>query len=370
MTQREEVDYLDKKQEELLINLTSANGIAGNEGQVRQVFKDYSADYVDEFVEDGLGGLFGKKTGDANCPTIMLAGHLDEVGFMVTQITEKGFIKFQPIGGWWSQVLLAQEVTITTGQGTTVDGVIGSKPPHILPAEVRNKTVDIKDMYIDVAATSKEEVESWGVRPGDMITPSIEFKRMNKSKYLMAKAWDNRIGTAVAAQLLKELKGKKHPNIIYSGANVQEEVGLRGARVAAHMLKPDLSFALDTGIPGDTPGIAPHEADSVLGKGPQILVYDASMIPHRGLRDYVIDLAEELEIPFQYATVAGGGTDAGGQHISLNGIPSLAICIPVRYLHSHASIIHEDDYHNTVRLVTALVERLDAKALETIKANV
>ncbi len=361
---------MDKKQEQLLIDLTSANGIAGNEEQVRQVFKAYTKDVAEEYVMDGLGSLFGVKTGNEDGPTIMFAGHLDEVGFMVTQITEKGFIKFQTIGGWWNQVMLAQQVTITTREGKEISGVIGSKPPHILTAEARKHPVEIKDMFIDVCATSKEEVEGWGVRPGDMITPFIEYKRMNGTKYLVAKAWDNRVGTAVCAQLLQELQNEKHENIIYAGANVQEEVGLRGAKVSTRKINPAISFAVDTGIPGDTPGITPTEADSVLGEGPQIVIYDASMVPHRGLRDFVIETAEELNIPFQFASIAGGGTDAGSQHISLNGIPSLAICIPVRYLHTHATIIHEDDYMNTVKLVKALATRLDKETVEKIYQEV
>lgn len=360
---------MEKVQEQLLIDLTSANGIAGHEKEVREVFKAYTRDSVEKFVSDGLGGIFGVKTGNPNGPKIMFAGHMDEVGFMVTQITEKGFVKFQTIGGWWNQVMLAQQVTITTHDGHKIDGVIGSKPSHILSVEDRKKPVEVTDMFIDIAASSKEEAESWGIRPGDMVTPSIEFKRLNGTKYLMAKAWDNRVGTAVAAQLLKELDSINHENIVFSGANVQEEIGLRGAKVSSNVIQPDISFALDTGIPGDTPGIAPHQADSILGKGPQIVIYDASMVPHRGLRDFVIDLAEELDIPFQYAAIAGGGTDAGSQHVSGKGVPSLAICIPIRYLHTHATIMHEDDFHATLRLVKALAERLTWEAVEKIKEN-
>lgn len=355
--------------DKLLYKLTIANGIAGNESQIRTILKEETKEVAQEYVQDGLGGLFAVHSGEVNGPKVMLAGHLDEVGFMVTQITEKGFLKFQNIGGWWNQVLLAQQVDITTTSGSVFQGVIGSKPPHILSAEARKHPVELSDMFIDLGATSKEEVESWGIRPGDMITPHIETRRLNGTKYLLGKAWDNRVGVAVAIRALNELHKSGHPNVVYAGANVQEEVGLRGSRVAAHMIAPDISFALDTGIPGDTPGIAPHEADSILGKGPQIVIYDASMVAHKGLRDFVIRVAEEENIPFQYASIPGGGTDAGGQHISLNGIPSLAICIPVRYLHTHGSIIHEDDVEYTVQLITAVVKRLTAQAVASIKEN-
>jgi len=291
---------------------------------------------------------------------------MDEVGFMVTKITAKGFIEFQTLGGWWGQVMLAQEVLISNREGKEFHGIIGSKPPHVLTMEARKKPYEIKDMFIDIGASSKEEVESWGIQPGDMITPHIETKRLNGSKFLIGKAWDNRIGTAVVLKVLENLSKEGHPNIIFAGANVQEEVGLRGARTLTHLVKPDIAFALDTGTAGDTPGMTAKEADSVLGDGPQIFVYDKSMIAHQGLKNFVMDTAVELNIPYQAAFMPGGGTDAGQMHLSLNGIPSLAIGVPVRYLHSHGSVIHEDDYLNMVKLVTAVVKKLDHEKLKEL----
>lgn len=145
-----------------------------------------------------------------------------------------------------------------------------------------------------------------------------------------------------------------------------EEVGLRGARTSTHLVNPDIAIALDTGTAGDTPGMTPKEADSVLGKGPQVLIFDASMIPHKKLLNFVIGVAEEMEIPFQYTVIAGGGTDGGAMHQTRNGVPSIAITVPVRYLHSHTSVIHEDDYLNTVKLVTEVVRRLDDAAVKEI----
>ena len=356
--------------EQLLKQLTEVNGIAGNEGRVRQLFKDSVADVAEEFVQDGLGGIFAKHTGSAEGPRVMLAAHMDEVGFMVSQITEKGFIHFVTIGGWWSQVVLAQQVTITTRDGKEYRGVTGSKPPHVLTAEARNKPIDIKDVFIDLGASSKEEVESWGIRPGDMITPHIEYTRLNDTPFLLSKAWDNRIGVAVAIEVLKEAVAKGHETILFSGANVQEEVGLRGAKGATHMIQPDITVALDTGTAGDTPGMTAKEADSELGKGPQVIVYDASMIGHKGLREFVVDIAEANNIPFQYTFIPGGGTDAGSQHQALNGIPSIAITVPVRYLHSHTSVIHEDDFKNTVKLVNAIVQKLNNETVKEIHDNV
>ncbi|PQF00797.1 peptidase M28 [Enterococcus faecium] len=358
---------MDTKEEQLLIDLTSAKGVPGNEEEVREVFREYAKPFADDIFYDGLGSVIAKH-GAGGGPKVFISGHMDEVGFMVTKITEKGFLEFQTLGGWWGQVMLAQQVEIKTREGKIIHGVIGSKPPHVLTPQVRNKPYEIKDMFIDIGASNQEEAKEWGIRPGDMVTPYIEYKRMNGSKYLLAKAWDNRIGTAVSLRVLENLSKEAHPNVLFAGSDVQEEVGLRGARTSTHLVNPDIAFALDTGTAGDTPGMTSKEADSILGKGPQILIFDASMIPHKKLLNFVIDVAEEMAIPFQYTVISGGGTDAGQMHLTRDGVPSVAITVPVRYLHSHTSVIHEDDYLNTVKLVTELVKRLDSETVEQIRS--
>ncbi len=190
----------------MLKDLTDAKGIPGNERAVRDVMKKYIAPYADEITYDGLGSLIAKKVGKEDGPKIMISGHLDEVGFMITQIDDKGFLRFQTVGGWWGQVMLAQRVTIVTKKGE-ITGIIGSKPPHILTAEARKKPIEIKEMFIDIGASSREEAEGWGVRPGDMVVPYFEFTVMNNEKMLLAKAWDNRIGCAIAIDVLKQLQG-------------------------------------------------------------------------------------------------------------------------------------------------------------------
>lgn len=343
----------------MLKELTDARGVPGNEREVREVVKKYIEPLADELSTDGLGSLIAKKVGQADGPKIMVAGHLDEVGFMVTSIDKKGFLRFQTVGGWWSQVMLAQRVTIVTTKGD-VTGVIGSKPPHILPAEARKKTIEIKDMFIDIGASSREEALDWGVKPGDMVVPYFEFTVMNNEKMLLAKAWDNRIGLAIAIKVLEGLKNEIHPNTVYAVGTVQEEVGLRGAKTAAHMIEPDIGIAVDVGIPGDTPGVTEKDALSKLGDGPQIILYDASMVSHKGLRDFVTDTADELNIPYQFDSVPGGGTDAGSIHLTYKGVPALSITIATRYIHSHAGILHRDDFENAVKLITAVIKRLDA----------
>ncbi|WP_061810911.1 M42 family metallopeptidase [Rossellomorea vietnamensis] len=349
----------------MLKDLTDAKGVPGNEREVREVMKKYIEPFADEVTTDNLGSLIAKKVGDENGPKIMVAGHLDEVGFMITQIDSKGFLRFQTVGGWWSQVMLAQRVTIVTSQGE-VTGVIGSKPPHILPPEARKKPVDIKDMFIDIGASSREEVLEWGVKPGDMVVPHFEFTVMNNEKMLLAKAWDNRIGCAIAIDVLRNLKDASHPNVVYGVGTVQEEVGLRGARTAAAKIQPDIGFGVDVGITGDTPGVSDKEASSKMGEGPQIILYDASMVSHKGLRDFVTDTADEHNIPYQFDAIAGGGTDSGAIHLTANGVPALSITIATRYIHSHAAMLHRDDYENAVKLITEVIKKLDSDTVAKI----
>ncbi|HLR74539.1 MAG TPA: M42 family metallopeptidase [Virgibacillus sp.] len=349
----------------MLKDLTDANGIPGHEKEVRDVMEKYIKPYADRVFTDNLGSLIAEKTGDANGPKIMIAGHLDEVGFMVTRIDKDGFIYFQTVGGWWSQVMLAQRVTIMTEKGD-VTGVIGSKPPHILSPEARKKPVKIEDMFIDIGAANKEEAEKFGVRPGDSVVPYFEFTQLKNDKMLLAKAWDNRIGCAIAIEVLKQLEDEDHPNIVYGVGTIQEEVGLRGARTSAHKIQPDIGFGVDVGIAGDTPGITDQEADSKLGEGPQIILYDASMISHKGVRDFIVKTAEDNNIPFQYSSMAGGGTDSGAIHLTANGVPSLSITVATRYIHSHAAILHRDDFENAVKLLVEAIKKLDNDKLKEI----
>ncbi|GAA0601122.1 M42 family metallopeptidase [Virgibacillus siamensis] len=349
----------------MLKDLTDAKGIPGNEKEPREVMEKYITPYADNVYMDNLGSLIAEKTGDANGPKIMVAGHLDEVGFMVTRIDENGFIYFQTVGGWWSQVMLAQRVTIMSKKGD-VTGVIGSKPPHVLSAEARKKPVEIKDMFIDIGASSQEEAKEFGVRPGDSVVPYFEFTQLKNEKMLLAKAWDNRIGCAIAIEVLKQLQGADHPNTVYGVGTIQEEVGLRGAKTSTHAIKPDIGFGVDVGIAGDTPGISDKDADSKLGEGPQIILYDASMVSHKGVREVVVDTAEENNIPFQYASMAGGGTDSGSIHLTANGVPALSITVATRYIHSHAAILHRDDFENAVKLIVETIKKLDNDKVKEI----
>ncbi|MGM7682498.1 M42 family metallopeptidase [Cytobacillus sp. Hm23] len=352
----------------MLKDLTDAKGISGNEREVREVMEKYISPFADEVKIDGLGSLVARKTGMEKGPRIMLAAHLDEVGFIVTQIDKNGFIRFQTIGGWWSQVMLAQRVTIVTKLGD-ITGVIGSKPPHLLSVQARKKPADIKNMYIDVGASSKEEAVGWGISPGDQIVPHTEFTVMQNEKMLLAKAWDNRVGCAVAIEVMKRLDIENHPNVFYGVGTAQEEIGLRGAKTSAHMIQPDIAISVDVGIAGDTPGVNESEAVGKMGEGPQVILYDSSMIAHKGLRDFVTNIAEAYNIPYQFDLITGGTTDSGAIHLTGKGVPTLTITIPTRYIHTNAALLHRDDYENTIKLVVEVIKQLDESNVQKITFN-
>ncbi|ANF48430.1 peptidase M28 [Priestia megaterium] len=349
----------------LFKTLTELPGAAGNEHQVRSFMRSQIEPLVDEVIQDGLGSLFGVRYNEEKGPKVMVAGHMDEVGFMVTSVTDKGMLRFQTLGGWWSQVLLAQRVHVVTKKGP-ITGVIASIPPHLLDESQRNKPMAIKNMMIDVGADSKREVAEMGIRPGDQIVPICPFTPMANEKKILAKAWDNRYGCGLAIELLKEVKNEKLPNILYSGATVQEEVGLRGAQSAANMIKPDLFYALDASPANDTSG--DKNAFGQLGKGVLLRIFDRTMVTHRGMREFILDTAETNSIPYQYF-VSPGGTDAGRVHTSNNGVPSAVIGVCSRYIHTHASMIHVDDYAAAKELLVKLVRSTDQTTLDTIKQN-
>ncbi len=350
----------------MLKELAEAPGVPGQEEPVRRVMRRY-LEPLGQVSIDNLGSIIGHKAGQSAGPKVMLAGHLDEIGFMVTRITDEGYLKFQTLGGWWEQVMLAHRVEVQTRSGPIV-GVIGSKPPHILTPEERNKVVEKKAMFIDIGAASRAEAESWGVRPGDAVVPWGPFAQMRNPDLIMAKAWDNRFGCALAIEVMRRLQDAAHPNNVYAVGTVQEEVGLRGAVTTTNIIQPDIGIALDTGIAGDMPGISPDEAAGKIGGGPVLLLFDGSMIPHTGLRDLLIDVASDAQIPLQFDKMPGGGTDAGRMHIFGGGVPSIVVGIPVRYIHTNTAIMSRRDFDQAAELLVALIQRLDAETVGRLKS--
>jgi endoglucanase len=351
---------------QLLKELAEAPGVPGQEEAVRQVMRRH-LEPLGELLSDNLGSVIGRKEGSAGGPKVMLAGHLDEIGFMVTRITDEGFLKFQTLGGWWEQVMLAQRVEVYTRQGPIL-GVIGSKPPHILTPDERNKVADKKAMFIDIGAASRAEAEAWGVRPGDAVVPVGPFAQLRNPDLIMAKAWDNRFGCALAVEVLRRLQDQSHPNTVFAVGTVQEEVGLRGATTTTNVIQPDIGIALDTGVAGDMPGVSVDDAAGKVGAGPVLLLYDGSMLPHTGLRNLLIDLAEAENLPLQFDKMPGGGTDGGRMHIFGAGVPTVVVGIAVRYIHTHAAIMSRKDFDQAAQLLTALVRRLDADTVARLKS--
>lgn len=345
--------------------LSEVDGVPGYEREVRAKVEEYLAPVSEEILKDRLGGVVGKKTGTADGPRVLVAGHLDEVGWMVTYVTEEGFLRFSPLGGWWTNVMLAQRVRVKGSKGDVV-GIIGSKAPHILTPEERGKAVPIKDMFIDIGARDRADVEAMGIRPGDPITPAADFFEMRDGELWAGKALDNRAGVAVALQVLKLLQNESHPNVVYSGATVQEEVGTRGAATLANLVKPDIAIACDVGLAYDTPGFDNHPADCNVGDGPLVLLLDATMIPHAGLRHLVFDTAKELGINVQTDALTGGGTDAAKFHLNNIGCPSIAIGFATRYIHSHTAVMSRKDFEQAAELIAAVIKKLDSKTVEEL----
>ena len=359
---------LDDKSLELMKTLMEAFGPSGFEREVNAICKEYMEPYADEVVVDKLGSVTFLAKGNDR-PRILMAGHTDEVGFIVSSISKEGYLTFNTLGGWWSQVLLGQRVVVRTCKGT-VDGIIASKPPHILPPDERKKLVETRNMFIDIGATSEEEAEESGVKVGDPIVPWSPFSIIQNGRVAMGKAFDDRIGAFVLMEAIRRIKeqGIEHPNTVYGSATVQEEVGLRGAHTTAHVVDPDVALVLEVDIAGDVPGIKPHEALTKMGKGPGLVTYDRSMIPNQPLKEFVINVAKQAQIPLQLSQMAGGGTDAGRIHMNRAGCPSVVITIPTRHIHSHVGFLSLKDTENAIRLVIELIKRLDLETVEGFTA--
>lgn len=356
---------MEKKEElKFLKELTEAKAISGDEKEASRVMKKYLEGYADEFDYDNLGSLIAIKKGSDDLK-VMLSGHIDEVGFIVSYIEDNGFLRISPVGGWWAHVLPSHKVSVKTLDDKVYYGIIGSMPTHGMKPEIRNKVMEIKDLYVDLGVKNKQEVLDLGINVGDSIIPYSEFMVMNNPDYVCSKAFDDRIGAAIVVEVMRNLKDKVHPNTLYSVGSVQEEVGLRGAKTATYKVKPDLAIAIDVSMSYDVPGL--DKGESKLGKGVALSLMDSSVIANRGLLKVLKDIALEKKIPFTYDSLVAGGTDSGEINKSFDGVINMTLSLPCRYFHSHYSIVSLTDYHACIDLLTEFVLRLDKKMLETIK---
>jgi len=349
----------------LMKELTQAFGIPGDEKEVSRILKKHYETLSDEIIYDNLGSIFAvKKSKNPDAKTLMIAGHMDEVGFIVSKINEKGSLSLVPLGGWWNQTLLGQRVLVKTKSGKKIKGTIGSIPPHLLTDKERNAPMDIKNMLVDIGQTTKAEAESLGIVMGSPVILEGPFEILEGGKRLLAKSWDNRYGCIMGIELLQALKDTELDVHLVVGASVQEEVGIRGAQTATYMINPDAAIVFDCSPANDASG--DKDSFGQLGKGPLVRFTDANYLPHRGFIDHYTDVLEANGINYQYYQSLGG-TDAGAIHKSFEGVMTLTMCICARNIHTNSSIIDVSDYENARKAALAMVKTLTSNTIEDLK---
>lgn len=344
----------------VLKELSEAFGVSGCEDEVREIIIEAIKDHVDEYRVDSIGNLIALKRGTGESELkVMVAAHMDEVGLMITHFEENGSLRFRPVGGIDDRILLSKVVLI--GQDR-LPGVIGVKPVHLLEGEERRRVVKVDKMAIDIGAKNEEEAEK-AVKIGDYAIFATDFRQLTEDglRTVKGKAFDDRAGCAVLIKVLKE----RYPFDLYPVFTVQEEVGLRGARVAAYAVEPDVAFALEGTICDDMPKKKDVSPTTKLGDGPAITIMDRSFVADRGLVKLLVETADELSIPYQFKQPGLGGTDAGAIHLAKEGIPSATVSVPCRYIHSPICLLSLEDFENTVRLMKEALGRLPSKKEDT-----
>jgi len=329
----------------LLKELSEAFGVSGHEDAVRQLILNTVRDSVDEHRVDALGNLIALKKGDGpSRRKVMIAAHMDEVGLMIVHIEKEGWLRFQPVGAIDDRILLAKRVLIGDNH---LPGVIGVAPIHLLDYKARNQVPKRKDLSIDIGVSSKEDAER-KVKPGDYAAFDIAYAELGgQLRTAKGKAFDDRAGCAVLIELLRD----RYPFDLHAVFTVQEEIGARGARVAAHAIAPDVAFVLEGTICDDMPKKRDVSPTTDLGAGPAITLMDRSMIADQRLVRLLADTAEKRTIPHQFKQPGRGSTDAGAIHLSREGAPSAVVSVPVRNLHAPVSLLSLKDLNDTVRLM-------------------
>jgi len=350
----------------LMRNLTEAPGPSGFEEAVRAlVVAEYRALGAD-IQFDGLGSVVAVLPGSPDGPRIMVTAHLDEVGLMVQYVTDDGFLRVRNLGGFLDQAYPDQRWTVL-GRNGPVSAISGLPTVHVTPPEQRARVWSLAEIFLDVGATSRAEVESLGIRPGDGVAPWSPFLALPNGRYA-AKAWDDRVGLAVMIAASRRIRAEniRLPARIVWVATTQEEVGLRGAQTAVDLARPDLGISVEAGVSADYPGIGPAQAQERLGRGPGIFLLDSSMIPNRKLRDFFFDVAREESIPLQADVLTGYGEDGAEIQLYDTGRPSVNITVPTRYLHAHTGIIQRSDFDQAVELLIQALVRLNAATVREI----
>ncbi|NLW22483.1 MAG: M42 family metallopeptidase [Tissierellia bacterium] len=322
----------------LLKKLVTVYGPSGNEGKIREVIEKEIKDYVDDIFVDDLGNLIARKKG--NGKRVMVAAHMDQIGLMITHIDDKGFLRFTNVGGINPYTSLSQQVVFENG----IIGVISSEPMEDMAK------LKLENLFIDIGVKSKEEAEKL-VNIGDICVYRSEYGE--NDNVVFSKCLDDRVGCFVAIEAIKQLKDSN--NDLYFVFTVQEEVGLRGAKTSAYRIEPEIGIAIDVTGSGDTPKAKPFAVG--LGKGTAIKVKDNSVLTHPKLRQFMVEVAKENNIPYQMEVLEFGGTDSGAIHLTKEGVPSGVISIPTRYIHSTVEMSSKEDIINSIKLLVKILER-------------
>ncbi len=338
---------------EFLKKLTDLPGGSGDEGKIREVLRD-EIQRICPCQTDAFGNVYGQI---GSGPKVLAIGHMDEIGFMVRGITANGFIQVGMVGFVFNYGMLCQLYSVCTVNGI-IDGVI-SLNPNQKNGGIKNEYPNVDELLLDIGCKTKEEAEKLGVEIGNAVIAKSHFTVLQNQE-LLAKAWDNRIGCAISVRVLQNLNKNALKVTFIGGGSVQEEVGCRGARALGIHLSPDIAFSLDTSPASDEDG-------AIVGKGPQLFVMDSSTLPNKKLLEFVKSIARKYNIPFQLCFLRRGGSDTSELQNISGGTPSLAIGIPVKYIHTPTSVISYADYENAIKLMCLVVEELDEKKILEFK---
>ena len=349
---------------QILQQLSNAPGPPGAEEPVRAIMVPRMQAASDSLRYDGLGSVIARQ--GSRGPRIMIDAHMDELGGMVRRITPNGLLTMQMLGGWLDQALVDQRWTILGSKGP-VHGVTGIRDIHVVPADERNRVYPRNVLTIDIGAMTAAQAAAMGIEPGDPVVPDSPFTVLNGSDNYLGKAWDDRVGCAVLLEAMRRTAKAPHPNQLFYVATTQEEIGLRGAKTAADVVRPDLGIAIEGGITGDVYPGHPEETQEKLGAGPGIFLYDSSTLPNRKLVALVRKTATAHGIPLQFDLVQGYGDDSAAIQASNGGTPTVNLVVPVRYTHAHNGIMNRGDFDHMVDLVVDLLQSLDADTVQQIR---
>ena len=357
---------MEKKTIQLIETLSNANGVSGFEEDVVEIVKEELSDYGTFTMDHMLNCSIQSPKNTKTKPIVMIDAHSDEVGFMVQAIKPNGTIRFIPIGSWVPSNVAAHTVLIRNNNGSYIRGIIASCPPHFMSAEAQGRAVTIDDMVIDVGTSSYQEtIDHYHIGIGNPIVPDVKFDYNEETGILFGKAFDCRIGVACMIESFKELSQKDLAVDIVASLSTQEEIGLRGARVAVQEIQPDVAIIFE-GCPADDTFTEDWLIQSAIRKGPMLRHIDVSMITNPRFQRFALDIARKYNIPVQQSVRKGGGTNGGSISAHRKGVPCIVMGIPVRYSHTHYGYVAKEDYEAAKELTIKIIETLNKEIIDTL----